>query len=276
MWVLLPSLLGAGLAVAPPDPSIAVKLDGLGTVHGVRTGDKHLSFMGIPYAEPPVGDNRWQPPVPKQPWDGILRAFSPGKACAQGDWKGGQVDSRDNYLSDPEDCLFLNVYVPLTSTPPPGGYPVMVYVHGMSISQCAAVHRRRPTEVFCAHAGGGYEGGSGGGFKPLSWYEDGIDDLIFVSMNYRMGIWGFLGSEELQASSRDGSTGNYGQRERAAAFEPLLLPTPVAKALARCQPRYHANAPEDQREAFKWVQTHIAQFGKCACNDTGSLLLHKL
>ena len=93
-------------------------------------------------------------------------------------------------------------------------------------------------------------------FKPLGWYDRGIDDIVFVTMNYRcvsftcrlfcaafpssvfgldrgvsggrLGIFGFLGSEELQAESRDGSTGNYGQ--------------------------------QDQREAFKWVQRHISQF----------------
>ena len=115
---------------APPDPSIAVQLDGLGALHGVRTGDKHLAFEGIPYAEPPTGANRWQPPVPKLPWDGVKEAFGPGSACAQGNWVGGNWDVRDNYESDPEDCLFLNVYVPLTSTPPPGGYSVLIYVHG--------------------------------------------------------------------------------------------------------------------------------------------------
>lgn len=133
--VLLSLLATTCLAASPSDPSISVALDGLGTVHGIRTGDKHLAFMGIPYAEPPTGANRWQPPVPKQPWDGVLRAFSPGRPCAQGNWVGGQVDSRDNYLSDPEDCLFLNVYVPLTSTPPSGGYPVMIYVHGARTGQ---------------------------------------------------------------------------------------------------------------------------------------------
>ena len=132
----LPPLLAAGLAVAPSDPSISVALDGLGTVHGVRTGDKHLAFMGIPYAEPPTGANRWQPPVPKQPWDGVLKAFAPGTPCAQGDWVGGQVDSRDNYLSE-----FLNVYVPLTSTPPSGGYPVLVYVHGASEASASVIQK---------------------------------------------------------------------------------------------------------------------------------------
>ena len=155
MWMALPPLLAAGLAVAPSDPSISVALDGLGTVHGVRTGDKHLAFMGIPYAEPPTGANRWQPPVPKQPWDGVLKAFAPGTPCAQGDWVGGQVDSRDNYLSEPEDCLFLNVYVPLTSTPPSGGYPVMVYVHGASEASASVIQKSpscHPTESSRAYA----------------------------------------------------------------------------------------------------------------------------
>ena len=137
---------------APPDPSIAVQLDGLGALHGVRTGDKHLAFEGIPYAEPPTGANRWQPPVPKLPWDGVKEAFGPGSACAQGNWVGGNWDVRDNYESDPEDCLFLNVYVPLTSTPPPGGYSVLIYVHGATkerrvfLSCCLCVRdlKRRP------------------------------------------------------------------------------------------------------------------------------------
>jgi hypothetical protein len=233
MWSLLSSVFVAGAAVPPDDPSISVDLEGLGTVHGVRTGDRHLSFLGVPYAEPPVGANRWQPPVPKQPWEGVLQAFAPGSACTQGNWVGGQKDIRNNYLSDPEDCLFLNVYVPLASTPPPGGYPVMVYVHG-----------------------GGYEGGSGSGFSPLGWYDDGIDDLIFVSMNYRMGIFGFMGSEELQADSRDGSTGNYGQQVKKEANSSSLRARSAGVLTdVALLPR------QDQREAFAWVKRHISQFG---------------
>jgi para-nitrobenzyl esterase len=63
---------------APPDPSIAVNIPGLGTLHGVRTGDMHLAFQGIPDAEPPVGPLRWQPPVPKQPWRDVDAGAGPG------------------------------------------------------------------------------------------------------------------------------------------------------------------------------------------------------
>ena len=55
-------------ALPPTDPSISVALAGLGVVHGVRTGDKHVAFKGIPYAEPPIAALRWQPPVSKKPW----------------------------------------------------------------------------------------------------------------------------------------------------------------------------------------------------------------
>jgi len=95
-----------------------------------------------------------------------------------------------------EDCLYLNVFAPLiTVTPPPGGFPVMVFIHG----GCW----KNGSSAFPLYNGDHMEGYS--------------DKVILVTLNYRLGAFGFLASKELQSESSDGSTGNFGVQDQVSA-----------------------------------------------------------
>jgi para-nitrobenzyl esterase len=164
----------------------------VGTVaDGVRT------FLGVPYAAPPTGDRRWASPEPAARWSEPRDATSLGAACQQ------NANTNFGTLVVPisEDCLFLNVYTPTTGT---AGRPVMVWFHG-----------------------GGYVGGQGGDYDGQFFARD--HDAVVVTVNYRLGVFGFLASSALSASSPDETSGNYGI--------------------------------EDQRAALEWVKKNIAAFG---------------
>lgn len=121
-------------------------------------------WLGIPYAAPPVGNLRWQPPQPPTPWSSTLNATAYGSECAQqfaGFPPGGS-----------EDCLFVNVWAPAGANGS-AGLPVMVHIHG-----------------------GGFVIGSGEGDNTLlatTGHE------VIVSLNYRLGIFGFLADSALAA-----------------------------------------------------------------------------
>lgn len=165
-------------------------------------------FLGIPYAAPPVGALRWQPPQPAQSWPGVRDATSYGHRCPQ-------LASGNGPREDNEDCLYLNVFSPAehdgrsgsspprSSTRPSGGLPVLFMIHG-----------------------GGLVNGAGD-------QHDGslivtTDHVIVVSINYRLGVFGFLDVPGLGTSPLTAS-GNYG-----------LL---------------------DQETALRWVHRNIAAFG---------------
>lgn len=138
-------------------------------------------FLGIPYAAPPTGTNRWNPPQ-SNCWSGDLTAQVFGKVCPQG-------FSLSSFAS--EDCLFLNVF-----TPPTGDYsnlPVMVFIHG-----------------------GGLTSGSASFFaqNPVPLVEQGV---IVVTINYRLGALGFLAHAALDNKATR-NTGNYGILDQQAAL----------------------------------------------------------
>jgi para-nitrobenzyl esterase len=147
-------------------------------VNGVR------QWLGIPYASPPVGNLRWQPPQPPAPWSATLDATAFGSECAQefpGFPSGGS-----------ENCLFINVWAPSgvtgsASLPGHPGLPVMVHIHG-----------------------GGFVVGSGEGDNTLL-ATAGRE--VIVSMNYRLGIFGFLADPALGPHS-----GDYGLQDQQAAL----------------------------------------------------------
>ncbi|XP_077986320.1 carboxylesterase 1C-like [Glandiceps talaboti] len=149
-------------------------------------------FKGIPYAEPPVGELRFHPTVPKTSWEGDYNATFQRPACPQ-----KEVPFIPLNETIDEDCLHLNVYVPI---PVPDNAAVMVWIHG-----------------------GGFSMGSG-----ADTYYDGIplvalNDVIVVTINYRLGVLGFLSTGDSVIP------GNFGML--------------------------------DQIEALKWVQNNIAVFG---------------
>jgi len=147
------------------------------------------AFLGIPYAAPPVGDLRWKPPVPAAKWSGVRKAAEFGAHCMQGDVFGDMV------FRDPggsEDCLSLNVWVP--SKPSSSKLPVMVWIYG-----------------------GGFVAGTTSEAR-----QDGTHlaqkGVVVVSLNYRLGIFGFLVHPELAKESGHNSAGNYGLLDQLLAL----------------------------------------------------------
>jgi para-nitrobenzyl esterase len=176
-----------------------------GEIEGKLDGPVH-AFLGIPYAKPPVGDLRWKPPVPADRWSGVRQATDFGPHCMQGPVYG-DMKFRDSGGS--EDCLTLNVWLPASHS---GKLPVMVWIYG-----------------------GGFVAGTTSEMR-----QDGTNlakhGVIVVSMNYRLGVFGFFTHPELVKESGHNSAGNYG-----------FL---------------------DQLEALKWVHENIAAFGGDPANVT--------
>ncbi|MFT3976107.1 MAG: carboxylesterase family protein [Sphingomonas bacterium] len=172
-----------------------------GILRGTVAADGRIAaYKGIPYARPPVGPLRWRPPAPASAWRGIRDASAFGHACIQppsspaGLYYGGMATTS-------EDCLTLNVWAPVGARK----LPVMVWVHG-----------------------GALTGGSSS--EPL---YDGAGlarrGIIVVSINYRLGVLGYLAHPALSAESPEHVSGNYGTL--------------------------------DQIAALRWVRTNIAAFG---------------
>lgn len=170
-----------------------------GTIAGARSGGMRL-FFGVPFAAPPIGELRWRPPQPVVPWSGTEDARSFAPACAQ----------TAAWITQPksEDCLYLNIWAPENAQ----GLPVIVWIHG-----------------------GGYYGGtaSQAEFDGRNLARHGV---IVVTVNYRLGIFGFFSHPQLAAESKANTSGNQGI--------------------------------EDQIAALRWVRANIAAFGGNADNVT--------
>jgi para-nitrobenzyl esterase len=145
-------------------------------------------FRGIPYAAPPVGEFRWREPQPVARWPGVRPARQFGPRCMQ--VKSSKRDTRANAMS--EDCLYLNVWTP--DTREDRKLPVLVYFHG-----------------------GGFVAGDGSEAR-----YDGANlasrGVVVVTVNYRLGAFGFLALPEAASESSHGATGNYGLLDQAAAL----------------------------------------------------------
>jgi para-nitrobenzyl esterase len=185
-WTLL--LLGALLASAVA-VGAQVRTDA-GLVEGTTGTDPSIRvFKGIPYAAPPVGDLRWREPHPVKPWTGVRKATEFGPRAMQGRIFADMV-FRDNGPS--EDCLYLNVWTPAKSAKE--RLPVMVWLYG-----------------------GGFQ--AGGSSEPR---QDGEalakKGVVVVSMNYRLGVFGFMAHPELTKESGRNASGNYGLLDQVAAL----------------------------------------------------------
>ena len=207
VMLTLVNLSTAFAAVDSPEsaaPTHKVVITENGPVRGFKT-PAASAFLGIPYAAAPVGELRWQPPQPHARWTTPLDATAFGNACAQ---TAGIL----NAGSDAEDCLFLNVFAPRGEEhEDEEGRAVMVFIHG-----------------------GGLTTGESNSYDPTKLVEDG--GVIVVTINYRLGILGFLTHPALTAESSNHASGNYG-----------LM---------------------DQQFALKWVRRNIARFGGNPYNVT--------
>jgi len=200
---------GAAQAVAQPTQDAWVVATASGQLRGVARADGGAEFLGIPYAQPPVGERRWREPIPASPWSGIRAAQAFAPACAQ-PLLGGDWNKYDAQASQ-EDCLYLNVMTP--AWPVKTLLPVMLWIHG-----------------------GANEGGS----ASSALYKDGTlvsHGVVLVTINYRLGLFGFFSHPGLSAESARHASGNYG-----------LM---------------------DQILALNWVRQNIARFG----GDPGNITL---
>jgi para-nitrobenzyl esterase len=170
----------------PDSPVVTTRA---GQLRGMARPNGGAQFLGIPYAEPPVGDRRWREPVPAKAWNGVRDAVTYGASCAQpvqGDWNKLAAESSR------EDCLYLNVVTP--DWPAKHLLPVMFWIHG-----------------------GANIGGSGVG--PL--YNGGtlVDHgVVTVTINYRLGVFGFFAHPELTRESVHHASGNYGLMDQILAL----------------------------------------------------------
>lgn len=172
-----------------------------GTLEGVANKTTGVrSFKGIPFGDAPVGDLRWKPPQPVKNWEGVRKADKFGARCMQRN-VFGDMNFRANGMS--EDCLYLNVWTPAKTGREK--LPVLVYFFG-----------------------GGFIAGDGS--EPRYDGESmATKGIVAITVNYRLGVFGFMAHPELTKESPQHASGNY------ALF--------------------------DQRAALQWVQQNIAAFG---------------
>ena len=160
-----------------------------GILEGITLSSGVESFRGIPFAKPPVGDLRWKEPQAAVPWNGIRKANHFGSSPMQKPIYG---DMRFRSPGISEDCLYLNIWRPKTTSE--GKLPVLVYFYG-----------------------GGFNAGDGSEnrYDGESFAKEG---LIVVTVNYRLGIFGFFAHPALTEESPKHASGNYGLLDQYAAL----------------------------------------------------------
>ncbi len=171
-----------------------VKVSG-GKLQGVLVADgKVRAFEGIPYAAPPVGQLRWQPPQPAIPWSGVKNAGTFAPSCMQ--VKSSRLPWTKEFMVQnevSEDCLYLNVWTPVGKQD--AHLPVFIYLHG-----------------------GGFGEGSGA-IDAYNGSNLAAQGVVVVTINYRVATLGFLASPELTAESPHHASGNYGLLDMVAALQ---------------------------------------------------------
>jgi para-nitrobenzyl esterase len=185
---LATSLLSVSVAAFAADGPRPVVTASVGAVRGLTDGAVEV-FKGIPYAPPPVGEARWRPPGSAPQWSGVRDAAAFGAACIQPTPHVQSVYSQDIGATS-EDCLTLNVWTPSTTAKA----PVIVWIHGGALV-------------------------TGSSKEPL---YDGArmasEGVVVVSINYRLGVLGWLAHPDLSAESPVGISGNYGLLDQVAAL----------------------------------------------------------
>ena len=192
--LVLGGLLFASIAFASIAPAAAlerVTVESGDLAGRTLAGGQVTAFLAVPYAAPPVGALRWRPPAPPLAWTGVRQADAVGAACMQ---QPNKPDSIFYFVTPAvgEDCLTLNIWTPAKTSSE--RRPVMVWLHG-----------------------GGFRGGTGGA---PNYAGDQLAKLgvVMVTINYRLGLFGFLAHPELDAESPKHVSGNYGTLDQIAAL----------------------------------------------------------
>ncbi len=208
LWLLTAILISSATAqeaskIKPAETPAVVKIDS-GQLQGVEA-DGVISFKGIPFAAPPVGELRWRPPQPAPKWTGVRQAAEFGRNCMQG--RGGPPPGAGARPGAPaatptgapaaqapsEDCLYLNVWRP--ADPAARNLPVMVWIYG-----------------------GGFVGGSSSS-PNTSGVQFARQGVVLVSMNYRVGRFGFFAFPALSSERPNENKGNYAYMDQIAALQ---------------------------------------------------------
>ena len=204
------SLNVAQAGVMVPIPGDPISTD-TGRISGTRLDSGFHAYLGIPYAEPPVRGLRWRPPAPVKPWKGILNADATRPACVQPLRSTNVVNEFPPATTLAEDCLYMNVWTPPTAKAG-AKLPVIVYIHG----------------------GGFRDGGpSTPDVAESALVRKGV---VYVTLGYRLGIFGYLAHPEMTKESSHNASGNWGML--------------------------------DQIEGLQWVKRNIAAFGGDPANVT--------
>jgi len=196
------------IAVLLSTSALAANTDPVRVEQGLLAGTSGSSadvrvYRGIPFAAPPVGDLRWKAPQPATKWQGLRQAAEFSNACWQTQYPAAAAIYQAKLPPLSEDCLYLNIWTPAKS--PKDKLPVMVWIHGGGFTR-------------------GYGGSSAYDGEALA-----RKGAVIVTINYRLGIFGFFAHPALSAESGHHASGNY-----------ALL---------------------DQIAALQWVQKNIAAFG---------------
>jgi para-nitrobenzyl esterase len=180
----------AAITAAGPSTDGTVKTES-GMISGLVVGaNKDISvYKGIPYAAPPVGDLRWQAPQPAKPWTGVRECTEFGMAEPQANTLEMVYGTKLSKTS--EDCLYLNIYTPAKKRS--DKLPVMFWIHG-----------------------GGFTLGEGATYDGENLARLGA---VVVTINYRLGVFGFFAHPALSKQSQNGVSGNYGMLDQIAALK---------------------------------------------------------
>ena len=172
-----------------------------GKIAGI-SHDGYTVFRGIPYAKPPVGERRWKRPESTDPWEGVFRAGHVGNMCYQdipapdhpvmGHFYKEFYQNPDYLPKQSEDCLYLNIWSPDDAD---GNNPVAFWIHG-----------------------GGFGGGCGNEIE-FDGERYAAKKIILVTVNYRVGVFGFLAHRWLSEADSEGISGNYGIYDQIAALK---------------------------------------------------------
>ncbi len=213
-------------AVSVRDPQVTDVISvSEGDLTGVYNEDKSVEvYAGIPFAKPPVGDLRWKETEAPEPWSGVRACDTFGPMSMQQEsstiWNSlvDIVIYKNPHLFDPkdnfreamsEDSLYLNIWKPAGDI---SNAPVLVFIHGGSLMTGQSSYNQYNGEAFAKRG------------------------IVFVTITYRLNVFGYYANEELKAESPNGTTGNYG-----------LL---------------------DQVQALKWINQNIGAFGGDVNNIT--------